>query len=252
MGRAPVKKVAKAFVGTSGFMYEHWGDGVFYPAGLSKSAWLEFYTEHFDTVELNVAFYRLPSEDAFRSWFRRTPDDFTFALKGSRFITHIKRLEDCRGPLKLYFKRARLLRDKLSVVLWQLPPRFKKDAPRLAGFVRALKGYRSTRHAFEFRDATWFDEEVYEILHGAGAALCMADWPRYDVKVPETADFVYLRRHGPEGGRLYTGCYPRSDLQRDAQAIKRWLAGGTDVYIYFNNDELGWAVKNALDVKRFI
>ncbi|MFQ5862208.1 MAG: DUF72 domain-containing protein [Candidatus Brocadiales bacterium] len=253
MGKArTTRKKARAFVGTSGFMYSHWGNGVFYPKKLPQREWLEFYVEHFNTVELNVVFYRLPSEDAFRSWYRRTPKDFRFALKGSRFITHIKRLKGCSEPLKLYFKRARLLKEKLSVVLWQMPPRFKKDAPRLWDFVRALKDYGSTRHAFEFRDATWFDGDVYEMLHKADMALCMADWPRYGVKIPETASIIYLRRHGPEGGRLYTGCYPKADLRRDAREIKRWLSAGKDVYIYFNNDERGWAVKNALDVKKSI
>ncbi|MFQ5956351.1 MAG: DUF72 domain-containing protein [Candidatus Brocadiales bacterium] len=253
MGKArTAHKKARVFVGTSGFMYDHWGDGVFYPKKMSQRVWLEFYVEHFSTVELNVAFYRLPSEDAFRSWYRRTPRDFAFALKGSRFITHIKRLKDCREPIKLYFKRARLLKEKLSVVLWQTPPRFKKDIPRLKDFVRALKVRGPTRQAFEFRDESWFDSDVYDILHKADMALCMADWPRYDVNVPDTASFIYLRRHGPEGGRLYTGCYPKAELRRDVREIKRWLSVGKDVYIYFNNDQHGWAVKNALDVKKSI
>lgn len=247
---------AGAFVGTSGFMYKHWANGVFYPKKLPQREWLEFYVTQFDTVELNVAFYRLPSEDAFKSWYRRTPEDFSFALKGSRFITHVKRLKDCREPLKLYFKRARLLKEKLSVVLWQLPPRFKKDVPRLRDFVCALKGCRLVRHAFEFRDATWFDAEVYELLCEEGKALdiavCMADWPRYGIKIPETASFIYLRRHGPEGGRLYAGCYPKEELRNDARKIKGWLSEGKDVYVYFNNDAHGWAVKNALDVCKLI
>ena len=251
-----VHKKAMAFVGTSGFVYKHWADGIFYPKKLPQREWLEFYATHFNTVELNVAFYRLPSEDVFKSWYRRTPGDFSFALKGSRFITHIKRLKDCDESLKLYFKRARLLREKLSIVLWQLPPRFKKDIPRLRNFVRALKGYRSVRHAFEFRDVTWFDAEVFELLHEADktldVAVCMADWPSHVVKIPETASFIYLRRHGPEGDGLYTGCYPKGELQKDARKIKKWLSEGKDVYIYFNNDANGWAVKNALDVRKLL
>lgn len=228
------RKEGKAFVGTSGFMYRHWAGGVFYPPKLPQKKWLEFYAEHFRTVELNVAFYRLPSEDAFRSWYKRTPDNFSFALKGSRFITHVKRLKDCGEPLRLYFRRARLLREKLSVVLWQLPPRFKKDASRLSDFVRALKNYRSVRHAFEFRDATWFDAEVYELLGALDMAVCMADWPCYGVKVPETAGFAYLRRHGPRGDGLYAGCYSEEELRRDAQRIRQWLSEGRDVYVYFH------------------
>ncbi|MEE9584284.1 MAG: DUF72 domain-containing protein [Candidatus Brocadiales bacterium] len=253
MGKtSTTKKRAAALVGTSGFTYKHWGSGVFYPIKLPQREWLEFYAEHFDTVELNVTFYRLPSEDTFRSWYRRPTKTFKFALKGSRFITHVKRLKDCREPLKLYFKRARLLKEKLSVVLWQMPPRFRKDIPRLRDFVRALRVYRTTRHAFEFRDKTWFDAGVYEILHEADMALCMADWPRFKVEIPETAGFVYLRRHGPEGGRLYAGCYPKADLRRDAREIKKWLSAGKDVYVYFNNDAHGWAVKNALAVRKLL
>ncbi len=248
-------KRATAFVGTSGFTYKHWGNGTFYPKGLSPGKWLEFYAGRFNTVELNVTFYRLPAEDTFRSWRKRTPDTFRFAIKGSRFITHVKRLNDCREPLKLYFKRARFLKEKLSVVLWQLPPQFKKDTQRLSDFVRLLKRYKSVRHTFEFRDETWFNEDVYGLLHDADAALCMADWPRYKArtaKIPETASFVYLRRHGPAGGRPYTGCYQKEELQRDARKIRRWLAEGKDVYIYFNNDARGWAARNALDVRRLV
>ncbi len=249
-------KKARAFVGTSGFIYKHWGDNTFYPEKLPQRQWLEFYAEHFDTVELNVTFYRLPSEDVFRSWYQRTPETFRFTLKGSRFITHVKRLRDCREPLKLYFKRSRVLKDKLSVVLWQLPPRFRKDTPRLKNFVRTLKAHKSVRHVFEFRDETWFDEDVCGILSEAGMAVCMADWPRFnvkvDVEVSEMADFIYLRRHGPKGSRLYAGCYSNDELKKDSQNIKKWLSRGKNVYIYFNNDAHGWAVKNALDLCKFI
>ncbi|MFN3467773.1 MAG: DUF72 domain-containing protein, partial [Candidatus Brocadiales bacterium] len=163
-------------MGTSGFIYPHWGNGVFYPEGLPQRRWLEYYAEYFDTVELNVAFYRLPTEVAFRSWYKRTPKGFAFALKGSRFITHVKRLKDCQEPLELYFGRARLLKEKLSVVLWQLPPRYKKDVQRLETFIKFLKPYASYRHAFEFRDASWMSEEVYKLLSEADMALCEADW----------------------------------------------------------------------------
>jgi uncharacterized protein YecE (DUF72 family) len=247
-------KKARAFVGTSGFIYDHWGNGVFYPEGTPQRRWLEYYAGYFDTVELNVAFYRLPSEETFQSWYKRTPKGFTFALKGSRFITHIKRLKNCQGPLDLYFQRAKLLKEKLSVVLWQLPPRFKKDTQRLKDFTRMLKRHYHTRHSFEFRDESWLSEDVFELLREADIALCMADWPIFSQEIPQTAGFLYLRRHGPEAGEgmLYSGCYPPGALRRDARDIKGWLSQGKDVYIYFNNDEGGWAVKNALDLTKLI
>lgn len=244
---------SRSFVGTSGFIYDHWGGGVFYPEKLPQRKWLEYYAGHFDTVELNVAFYRLPSEDAFRSWYKRTPRGFTFALKGSRFITHVKRLKDCQAPLRLYLQRARILKEKFSVVLWQLPPRFRKDLQRLEDFVQRLKRFGPMRHAFEFRDKSWLSRDVYSVLEAYDMALCMADWPMSSREIPETAGFLYLRRHGPQAGRRpYYGCYSKRELLKDARDIRGWLSRGKDVYIYFNNDAGGWAVRNALDLKRFV
>jgi uncharacterized protein YecE (DUF72 family) len=243
----------KAFIATSGFIYPHWGGGVFYPEDLPQRRWLEYYCEYFDTVELNVAFYRLPSEEAFKSWYRRTPKGFAFALKGSRFITHIKRLRECQEPLKLYFSRARLLKEKLSVVLWQLPPRYRKDTERLESFITALKPYSRYRHAFEFREASWMSEEVQDLLRGADMALCEADWPGMPQDLPATASFAYLRRHGPEAEwGLYAGCYGKTSLRKDARRIRDWLEQGKGVYVYFNNDAEGWAVRNALELKEIL
>lgn len=248
-----ITKKPTTLIGTSGFVYPHWGGDVFYPEALPQRKWLEYYCEHFDTVELNVAFYRLPTEQAFESWYKRTPKGFAFALKGSRFITHVKRLKDCQGPLKLYFTRARLLKEKLSIVLWQLPPRFKKDTQRLQSFIKYLKPYANYRHAFEFRDESWMAEEVYEWLRGAGMAICEADWPGMPQGLPVTASFAYLRRHGPEAEwGLYSGCYSKAALRRDARRIKGWLKQGRDVYVYFNNDAEGWAVRNALELKEML
>ncbi len=246
-------KAPAAFVGTSGFIYPHWGGGVFYPEDLPQRRWLEYYTEYFDTVELNVAFYRLPTEEAFKSWHKRTPEGFAFALKGSRFITHIKRLKDCQEPLKLYFERARLLKEKLSAVLWQLPPRYKKDTQRLKAFIKSLKPYTNYRHAFEFRDESWVAEEVYELLGEADMAICEADWPGMPQNLPTTASFAYLRRHGPEAEwGLYAGCYSKASLRKDTKRIRNWMKQDKSVYVYFNNDAEGWAVKNALELKEML
>lgn len=245
-----IQKRPSILVGTSGFFYDHWGDGTFYPKNLSKRKWLEYYTEHFDTVELNVAFYRLPTEKTFKSWYKRTPKDFAFALKGSRFITHIKRLKDCQDPLKLYFDRAKLLREKLTVILWQLPPRYKINIERLKTFIKYLRPYARCRHAFEFRDESWFSKGVYELLREEDMALCEADYPGMPQNIPATASFVYLRRHGPEAENvIYSGCYSKEYLKRDARRIKNWHKRGKSIYVYFNNDIEGWAIKNSQELK---
>jgi uncharacterized protein YecE (DUF72 family) len=142
-------------IGTSGFTYPHWR-GVFYPEKLPQSKWLEYYAEFLPSLELNVTFYRLPAESAFESWYRRTPHHFTFALKGSRFITHVKRLKDPQEPLTLFFARSKKLKQKHRVTLWQFPPGFKVNKERIEKFVQSLREHSECLHAFEFRDQSWF------------------------------------------------------------------------------------------------
>ncbi|MBC7326649.1 DUF72 domain-containing protein [bacterium] len=260
----------KAFVGTSGYSYGHWIE-VFYPRSVPQTKWLEYYSRFFNTVELNVTFYRLPSVSMFQSWRKRSPADFSFALKGSRFITHIKKLADCREPIEIFFQRVETLGEKAKVILWQLPPRFKVDIERLEKFCSLLSTNPLAvkyRHAFEFREKTWFCNEVYEILRRHGYALALADWPfilelrdkpqevgiiKYKapkIEVEETANFLYIRRHGAVA--LYASNYSDEELQRDAVYILDWLNQGKDVYIYFNNDAYGYAVRNALTLKKFL
>ncbi|KPK41919.1 MAG: hypothetical protein AMJ78_04115 [Omnitrophica WOR_2 bacterium SM23_29] len=242
---------ARVYIGTSGYSYDHWAEGVFYPSDLPKNKWLEHYVKSFKTVELNVTFYRLPTKAVFSGWHKRTPAGFTFAVKGSRFITHIKRLKDCQEPLDLFLNRAGALRNKLSVVLWQLPPKFGSSPARLSDFVKRLKRPKGLRHVFEFRDESWFSDEIFKILEKANIAICAADWPEFAKGPPLTADFAYIRRHGP-GESLYAGCYPNDALKKDAARIKKMMKDGIDVYIYFNNDAHGWAVKNARTLQKFI
>jgi len=237
----------RVFIGTSGYSYKHW-KGVFYPKGLNARKWLEHYTGSFDTVELNVTFYRMPAPNVFSDWRDHVPEGFCFSVKGNRFITHIKRLKSARGPLDLFFSRARLLKNKLGPILWQLPPTFKRDVDRLASFVRLLRKYKSVRHVFEFRNKTWLCGEVSDILKKEKISVCSADWPEFNKKISGTADFVYLRRHG-QGAKLYNGCYSKGQIKIDASLIKKHLAKGRDVYIYFNNDAHGYAVENALELK---
>ena len=234
--------MAKAFIGTSGWNYKHWSNDEFYPKNLKPSEWLKFFLKHLDTVEINNSFYRLPSEAAFQSWRTQVPQGFVFAVKASRFLTHIKRLKDPEEPLDLFFSRAKHLKDRLGPILFQLPPRFKMDLDRLDVFLRALKTHKRYRSVIEVRDATWLVPPVFERLQKYGVALCFADWRDTHVTEPVTADFVYVRRHyGPGKG----GNYRKKDLDRDVEQIEDWLKSGLDVYVYFNNDMGGHAIRNA-------
>ncbi len=240
--------MAKVRIGCSGFMYDHWR-GVFYPEGISKKQWLQYYTGVFDTVELNVTFYRLPKRESFTGWYEKSPQGFSFSIKGSRYITHIKRLKEPEEALERFLDVAANLRDKLSVVLWQFPPGFGLDYDRLRDFLFMLRKYR-VRHTFEFRHPGWIVPEVTGLLREEGHAFCMADWPGFINELPATADFVYMRRHG-HGGR-YDSCYSLEELRKDAARIKGYLKQGLDVYMYFNNDAFGYAPKNAVELKELL
>lgn len=239
-------------IGTSGFHYPHWENDVFYPSDLSKSKHLEYYSEYFNTVELNVTFYRLPSKEAFKGWRDRTPADFKFAVKGSRFITHIKRLKDAKEPLNTFFENATPLRTKISCILWQLGPNHHLNLERLESFVKLLTRRKGLRHAFEFRHESWLVHRVFDLIRDAGMTLCRADWPEFRISIPDDFPFEYIRRHGPHEGAIYSGCYTDKHLKRDADMIKRWSRKKKDVLIYFNNDAQGWAIKNALRLKELL
>lgn len=235
-------------IGTSGFIYDHW-KGRFYPQGLAQNKWLEYYAKHFDTVELNVTFYRLPTEAAFRGWNERTPSKFVFAIKGSRFITHMKRMNDVAEPLKTFFERARPLSRKIGAVLWQLPPRFARNDERLRSFLGRL-GRHKFRHAFEFRHGSWFDKGVDRILKMRGAAAVDADWASVaELSFPHPRPFLYIRRHG--AGTRYGGNYSDRQLKADAHYIRE-CGRRKAVFVYFNNDAEGYAVKNALRLKELL
>jgi len=242
--------VARAYVGTSGWNYKHWWNGVFYAKELKPPMWLEFFARHFKTVEINNSFYRLPTETAFQNWRKQVPPEFVFAVKASRFITHIKRLMDPEDPLDLFFSRARHLKSALGPVLFQLPPRFKVNLERLEPFLKALKKHgsgRSRRFALEVRDASWLIEPVFELLKKYRVALCFADWRDTPVTQPLTSDFVYVRRHYGQGGG---GNYSRKELEADIAQIRAWLAANLNVYVYFNNDMAGHALRNAQYVQK--
>ena len=216
-------------IGTSGFHYEHWENGVFYPEGLPKAKQLEHYCEFFDTVELNVTFYRLPSKAAFESWKRRSPAGFKFVLKGSRFITHIKRLKDVADSVRIFYENARPLIPKTACILWQLSPNFHLDIERLKKFVGILKRRRGPSHAFEFRHESWLAPEVFELIGDAGMTVCRADHPVFKTEIPDDFEFEYVRRHGPHTGSPYTDGYSDAQLKKDAKFIKGCVKERKDV-----------------------
>jgi len=228
-------------LGTSGYVYAHWRR-VFYPKGLPARRWLEHYARIFRTVELNATFYRLPTAAAVDGWREGTPEGFRFAAKGSRYLTHMKRLKDPGPGIERYFDLVLRLGKKLSVVLWQLPPQMNTaDPERLAQFLEKLPR-RGLRHALEFRSASWYVDEVCEVLDAHGAAFCEHDLVA--VKPPRlTGGFRYLRFHGATG--KYRGRYGKRALRPFARDLLRWRG---DAYVYFNNDTFGHAIRDALDL----
>jgi uncharacterized protein YecE (DUF72 family) len=238
--------MARCLIGTSGWHYEGWR-GDFYPEDLPARKWLAFYAECFPTIELNNSFYHLPTEAAFKNWRDATPDNFTFAVKASRFITHVKRLNDIEEPLNNFMSRASLLGDKLGPVLFQLPPGLHRDDARLEEFLEILP---EGRHAIEFRHDSWFANEVYEALRRRGVAFCVFDMPRLKSPLVATADFIYVRFHGT--AERYAGSYPDAALAEWAVNISELAEGLKDVYIYFNNDVGGHALRNATTLRALL
>ena len=238
--------MGKVFIGTSGWVYPHWR-GPFYPKDLSEKEWLKFYTDSFSTVELNASFYHLPKEKTFKSWYERTPANFVFAVKGSRFITHMKKLKDCQGPLENLLQAAANLKEKLGPVFFQLPPSFKADSERLKEFIKLLPG--NQRFAFEFRHPSWFVDEIYTILRKANCALIASDTPRYPYEEVQTANFMYLRLHGHE--QLYASSYSEKQLKDYAGKIKDWQKT-SDIFVFFDNDFNANAVKNAKELIKLL
>ncbi len=239
--------MSNLYIGTSGWNYDHWRNGVFYPAGMPASRWLDHYASHFNSVELNVTFYRLVPKQTFQNWYKKTPKGFYFVAKGSRFITHIKRIKSVAEPLDVFLKNAAPLKEKLLAILWQFGPAFKKDLGRLEIFLELLKKRSSTRQAFEFRHESWFGPDVYELLKHYNACLSVAHSHRYPCVKAETADFLYLRFHG---GTLYRSNYSDDQLKQWADYARR--SGKKDILAYFNNDAEGFAVQNGLKFRELL
>lgn len=225
-------------IGTSGYQYDHW-KGIFYPNDLPKKEWLGYFTRHFDTVEINNTFYKMPKAEIFAAWRLAVPEDFCFVLKYSRYGTHMKKLKNPQDHLAYFLERADHLKELLGPILVQLPPKWHKDTERLEDFLKAAP--KDHRWAFEMRHPDWLCEEVYDILRNHNAALVIhdliADHPRV-----VTANWIYFRFHG----KNYNGSYTNKQLDEVAAQIKDHISKNREVFAYFNNDAEGHAVKNAL------
>lgn len=230
-----------ALIGTSGWSYPHWR-GVFYPEDLPQNKWLEYYSQHFRTVEINNSFYVIPKASAFSNWESRVPPDFVFAVKANRFMTHLKKLRGVEAVLDTFMERIKKLKSKLGPILFQLPPSLGFDPERLDQFLSKLP--ERLRFVVEFRNSSWLNQKTFEILSKHGVGFCIHDL--LDVNCPEwvTSDFCYIRFHG--FNEKYGGTYPKRVLQRYAKLIKSALDDSIDVYAYFNNDAYGYAIKDAL------
>jgi uncharacterized protein YecE (DUF72 family) len=233
-------------VGTSGWNYDDWR-GRFYPEGVGPSRWLSRYAELFDTVEVNSTFYRLASREGVRRWVEQTPDDFVFAVKASRYLTHVRRLRDIEQGVGRFYERIEPLVEsgKLGPVVWQFPANFRRDDEQLAGALAVLPG---GRHCFEFRHESWFTNDVYELLGPHGAALVIGDHPKWPFQARKlTTDWTLVRLHHGRRGRR--GNYSEGELEEWARRLAQWRRRA-DVYVYFNNDWEAFAVENALSLKR--
>lgn len=235
----------RVFIGTSGWAYSHWR-GPFYPVELDEAQWLGYYASHLPSVEVNRSFYRLPARAQFAAWREQTPEGFVFAVKASRFITHMKKLSAPGHTLPPLLEAVAGLGDKLGPLLFQLPPRWRPDLDRLAAFLAALP--QGMRTAFELRDPRWHRDAVLDLLSRHNAAFCVYELAGFASPRAITADFVYLRLHGP--GAAYSGRYDRRALAGWAG----WLGEQkvATAYVYFDNDEAGYAVQNALELRAML
>jgi uncharacterized protein YecE (DUF72 family) len=230
-------------IGCSGWQYQDWRE-VFYPKGCAQRDWLEYYARRFDTVEVNSTFYRLANRDAVARWVEQTPPEFVFALKASRYLTHIKRLTELEQGIARYYERIEPLveaGEKLGPIVWQLPDNFKRDDERLRNLLDHLP---AGRHCVEFRNASWFAGDVYEMLREAGVALAIGDHPKRPHVAHElTTDWTLVRFHHGRRGRR--GNYSETELEEWARRVERWRRRA-EVFLYFNNDWEGFAIRNAL------
>jgi len=234
-------------IGTSGWHYKHWV-GDFYPERYPPDKMFPWYAREFNTVEINNSFYRLPEEKTFQRWKDLAPPRFIFAVKASRFITHIKRLKDARNSIDLLMSRVEPLGPALGPVLFQLPPRWKVNVERLPEFLSLLP--KGPSFVIEFRDESWYTRQVYELLRRHNVALCIHDWREMPWPKQLTANFTYIRFHG--SGSRYGGSYPNAHLCEWADRIRSWKGRLGEIFVYFNNDIGGHAIRNALSLREML
>jgi len=257
-------KPGELYVGTSGWVYSDW-QGIFYPEDLPSKNKLKYFSNYFKTTEINYSFYHLPRPSSYQNWYNQTPEDFIFAVKASRFITHtclagrqVKRLQEVKEAWKQFLENAFYLKEKLGPILFQFPPSFRIDLKRLESFLKILS--KNYRYAFEFRHKSWcgpkgklstscgVNKKVYNLLKKYNVAWVIADSPSYPKAEAITADFIYIRMHGSQV--LFASKYTKNELSSLAQKIKKYLKQGLDVYVYFNNDFHGYAIENAKELSK--
>ena len=248
--------MSRALIGTSGWDYYHWR-GIFYPEDLGSKDLFSYYSRYFSTVEINSSFYHLPRETTFINWYTKAPKDFLFSVKVWRRITHLKKLKAVEDDLKTFYQRSKALKDKLGPLLFQFPPSFNaneatiKRLEKISKFIRENSCFDSRQSvAFEFRHQSWFSEKIYKILKKYNFALCWADTPYYPYQEVVTADYVYFRLHGHE--KLYASKYTDKQLKDCADKIKKLIKNKKTVYCYFDNDACGYAIENALTLKKLL
>lgn len=222
--------MSKLRLGTSGWSYDSWV-GNFYPEDTDKSDMLEHYVTRFNSVEINATFYRLPFENMVKGWRNKAPDDFSYSAKGARRITHYNKLEDIDNYLERFLERMQKLKPALETILWQFPPSFKKNTELLENFANKLP--EDQRFAFEFRDTSWLDEQVYRLLSDTDNTIVWVSSSDMPDDCVATSDYIYTRFHGLEDG--YTYAYSRSELEPWAEVIQQNMDKGKDAYVYFNN-----------------
>jgi len=239
--------MANIRIGTSGWHYKHWV-GKFYPEKFTASRMLAYYCDRFDTVEINNSFYMLPKIETLSAWREATPRNFEFAIKASRFLTHNKKLKEPENALHNFLPRAEALQRKLGPILFQLPPKWGINLDRLSEFLEALPRYH--RYTFEFREPSWLTDSVYELLRKHNAGFCIYELAGFQSPIEITGDWTYIRLHGP-GGK-YQGNYSDEKLEEWAERIVEWSGKLRSIYVYFDNDEAGYAAFNALALKRMV
>lgn len=227
-------------IGTSGWSYKHW-QGPFYPKALPTDRWLQHYAQCLKSVEINSSFYHRPNPQTLADWYASVPDDFIFSAKASRYITHMKKLKEPEQGLTAFLHRISILGNKLGPLLFQLPPRWQCNVERLSSFLDGLSN--EFRYAFEFRDPSWFCGQSYELLSRHEVALCIYDLNGFLSPKELTTDFTYVRLHGPETS--YQGVYDTETLSDWSRTFSKWSGEGLRSFCYFDNDQAGYAVKNA-------